>query len=276
MSTVERMLTYAALGAALGGAAGFLLPPLREPPRDTVGMGVFLHLGLLGVLLAIPGPAIDLGFTGVLAWLGKRTVRLVEVVTFRNKPPLPLIIEERKMSAAIVAGAITVAVLALGVLWLAQLNLSGWWEVATFALAFALFPVVLTIVDCVVDHVYRAIVFESIFAAMGGLLGLAAAFACWIVITGSREQLAAGAAAYGGLAWLFVGLGKTVEEREEAMEAREDAEEAAEEAEGETCALATEPSAERPEQQPGAEAAPPSPEEPASEEPKGAGDKPST
>ena len=294
MTTVERMLTYAALGAALGGAAGFLLPPIRESGSTTVGMGAFLHLALLGVLLAIPGPAMDLGLTGVLAWLGKRTVRLFEIVTVRRKPPLVLVIEERKLSAAIVGGAITVSVLALCVLGVSPyLAENAMLELVVFAAAFALFPAVLTIVDCVVDHVYRAIAFEAIFAGVGGLLGLACAFACWIMILGVREQLAAGAAVYGALTWLFIGLGKTVEEKEEEIEAREDAEERSQAAEGEACDLAapgvrvtTEPPEESagtqaaqsasPGPPPDAEAAPPTGEGPTGGEAEDAEDKPST
>jgi hypothetical protein len=218
---LRNIVTYALLGLLLGAAAGFSLLPLREREVSELGSTSILHLAVLGLLLAAPGPMADLGARRLRTYFARRVVRLFEIVTFRRKPRLPAVILERKLSAALITGAVAMNLLVVAVLYLDSLIDQSRLELLLFASIFAAFPMVLALVDCLMDELLRAVFYETLCAAIGGLAGLGLAWPVLMVSESNRVFLGLAGALYGASVWLFVGISKLVEEVEEEIEAAE-------------------------------------------------------
>jgi len=218
----RRIIVYALLGLVLGAAGGFSLMPLRDRDVLKLGFTSIVHLAVLGLLLAAPGPAVELGVRGVWRWFTRRAKRLFEIVTMRHKPRMPVVTAERKLSAALFAGAVGMNVLVLAVLYLVPLVNAPRVEVFLFAMIFALFPTMLALVDCFMDHLMRAIWYEALCAAIGGLAGLGLAWPVVMASGMSRLLWGLAGALYGFSVWCAVGISKLVEEVEEEIEAAEE------------------------------------------------------
>lgn len=184
-----RILQFMVVGAVLGGLGGLLLPSFRGLEGARLGLSTLAHLALLGALIASAGPLVERHWT--------------------------------KLFAAWVAGGVGLVGLTLAVMGLAQLQLGGVVEVLVIIATAGLFPAIVAFADCLADELYRAILFETMFSAFGGVIGLALAWR-WMDLGNERLPLLLPAAIYSAVIWLGMGLAKRIEESEEELEAEEE------------------------------------------------------
>ena len=192
---VVRIILFTIVGFATGAIGGLLLPSFQGRQIERLDLSALAHLALLGALVALAGPLVE-------------------------RHP-------RKIFVAAVAGGAGMILLALGVMGIAQLQVGGLIEIMVWVAVAALFPAIVALADCLADDKYRAILYETIFSALGGVVALACAWPM-ILLQNERTRVALVTAIYGGVIWLMMGIAKWEEESEEKMEAREHIEEEAE------------------------------------------------
>ena len=190
MNRFLRVVLFVVMGTMLGAAGGLVLPSVRT--QDTgLGLAGILRLGAFGALVASAGSIVE-----------------------RNL---------KKLLTAWIIGAATFILLVLGILGLSHVALGLLPSVLAIIVAAALFPAVVAFADCLVDELYRAILYETFFSAIGGMAGLVFAWAWhWTRGSFSPFQMIVPAAIYSAVIWLGMGLAKRIEESEETLEAREE------------------------------------------------------
>lgn len=181
-----RILLFAVVGFLVGGVGGLLLPGFHDREITRLDLGALGHLALLGALMASAGPLVE------RHW--------------------------RKLVAAWVAGGVGMILLALGVMGVAQLHVSDLVGMLVVVLVAALYPAIIALVDCLGDALTRAILYETTFSALGGVIGLACAWPM-IFLQNHRTRVALITAIYGTVIWFMMGLAKWEEESEEKLEA---------------------------------------------------------
>ena len=190
---IGRVILFALAGVITGGIGGLLLPGFRGYETRRLGLSALMHLAVLGALVASAGPLVE------RHW--------------------------RKLFVAWVTGAVSAILLALLVLGLAQWGIGGQLTgVLVVVAAFALYPAAVALADCLADEAYRAILYETTFSALGGVVGFAASWPM-LFLRNNRTRLALATAIYGGVIWLMMALAKWEEASEEELEAEELSEE---------------------------------------------------
>lgn len=192
---VGRIILFTIVGFVTGAIGGLLLPSFQGRQIEKLDFSALAHLALLGALVASAGPLVERHL--------------------------------RKLIVALVAGGAGMILLALGVMGIAQLQVGGLIGIMVVVAMAALFPAIVALADCLADDLYRAILYETIFSALGGVVALACAWPM-ILLQNPRTRVALVAAIYGGVIWLMMGVAKWEEASEEKMEAREHIEEEAE------------------------------------------------
>ena len=185
---IRRVLLFAVAGIIAGGAGGLLLPSFSGRVIESFDFRVLAHLALLGAMLAAAGPIIE------RHW--------------------------RKLAVSVVVGAVTMVALAVGIMGVAHIETPWFVGVGIIVLASAIFPAVVALADCLADEDYRAIIYETLFSALGGALGLAATWPL-LSLQNDRLRVALVSALYGGVIWFMMAVGKWEEESEERLEAEE-------------------------------------------------------
>ena len=183
-----RIILFILVGLLCGAVGGFLLPPLDNHPVEKLDLGTLAHLALLGAIMASAGPLVE------RHW--------------------------RKLLVAWVAGGLGLVLLALAVMGIAQVQVGMFLGILIFVAVAALYPAIVALADCLADEVYRAILYETVFSALGGVVALACAWPM-IFLQSGRIRIALVTGIYGGVIWLMMGLAKWEEESEEKQEARD-------------------------------------------------------
>lgn len=190
---IGRIILFGVAGLATGAIGGLLLPSFRGRQTQTLDVSALMHLALLGALVASAGPLVE------RHW--------------------------RKLFVAWVSGAVGMILLVLGVMGIAQWGIGGLVVgIGVIVAAAALFPAIVALADCLADDLTRGILYETTFAALGGVVGLACSWSV-LFLNNERTRLALAAAIYGGVIWFMMGLAKWEEESEEKLEAEELSEE---------------------------------------------------
>ena len=194
---IGRIILFAAVGLATGAIGGLLLPSFRDRQTQELGLSSLAHLALLGAFVASAGPLVE------RHW--------------------------RKLFAAWLAGGGGLILLVLGVMGIAQWEIGGFFEIAVIIAAAALFPAIVALADCLADDLYRGIIYETTFSALGGVVGFACAWPM-LFLQNERTRVALAVAIYSGVIWFMMGIAKWEEESEEKLEAEERGEEESESA----------------------------------------------
>lgn len=182
------ILLFGIVGALVGAVGGLLLPSFHGRQIESLDLSALGHLALLGALMASAGPLVE------RHW--------------------------RKLFVAWVAGGAGMILLALAVMGIAQLNIGGLLGLLVVVAVAALYPAIVALADCLADDLYRTILYETTFSALGGVVGLACAWPV-IFLQNERTRVALVTAIYGGIIWLMMGLAKWEEESEENMEQKD-------------------------------------------------------
>lgn len=181
-----RILLFAVVGFLAGGVGGLLLPGFHGQEITRLDLGALAHLALFGAIMASAGPLVE------RHW--------------------------RKLFAAWVAGGVGMILLALGVMGIAQFQVVDMIGMLVVVAVAALYPAIVALADCLADDLYRAILYETTFAALGGVVGLACSWPM-IFLQNGRLRVALIAAIYGAVIWFMMGLAKWEERSEEELEA---------------------------------------------------------
>ena len=187
-----RIMLFVFVGLLTGAVGGLLLPSFRGRQIESLDFSALAHLALLGALMASAGALVE------RHW--------------------------RKLFVAWIAGGCGMILLALAVMGVAQLRLTGLVEILVIVAVAALYPAIVALADCLADDLYRSILYETTFSALGGIVALSCAWPM-IFLQNSRFQIALITAIYGAVIWLMMGLAKWEEESEEKQEARDRLEE---------------------------------------------------
>ncbi len=185
---IGRLILFTLAGLITGGLGGLLLPSFHERIIESLDFRALAHLALLGALMAVAGPLVE------RHW--------------------------RKLIVSFIVGGVTLVALALAVMGIAQIDLPWFVGILVIVAVAALFPAVVALADCLADEVYRAILYETIFSALGGVVGLAAAWPL-VFLQSGRTQVALIMAIYSAVIWFMMAVAKWEEESEEKLEARE-------------------------------------------------------
>ena len=181
-----RIMLFTFVGLLTGAVGGLLLPGFHGRPIELLDFSPLAHLALLGALVASAGALVE------RHW--------------------------RKLFVAWIAGGCGMILLALVVMGVGQLQLSGLVQILVVVGVAALYPAIVALADCLADDLYRSILYETTFSALGGIVALACAWPM-IFLQNNRFQISLITAIYGAVIWLMMGLAKWEEESEEKLEA---------------------------------------------------------